>query len=306
MFVPINVHRFVEKAWTRGADAIILDLEDSIPLDQKENARAMVKDTIPIVGKGGADVIVRINHPMALAVKDVEASIWPGLVGIQYPKASAPEIRRLDEIIAEFEKKRGVRAGGIEILPLIETVDGIMNAYEIATCSPRIKAMGGGVNLDASLQIGAEPGPEDPYSIHRAADGHFPSVRAMMILAATAAGVQPMGTGSSARDIRDVEGTYKSAVLGRQMGYKGSTCIHPAQIEPLNRGFTPTPEEVEYARKVLKAFEEGLKRGTASVSLEGRMVDIPVAERAKKLIERAEAIAKFERKKSAAIEAAGD
>jgi len=121
MFVPINVPRFVEKAWTRGADAIILDLEDSVPLDQKESARALVKDTIPIVGKGGADVIVRINHPMDLAVKDVEASIWPGLAGVQYPKASTPEIRSLDEIIAGLEKKRGIRSGRIEILPLIES-----------------------------------------------------------------------------------------------------------------------------------------------------------------------------------------
>lgn len=304
MYVPINIPRFVERAWTRGADAIILDLEDSVPMDQKEAARSLVKNAIDKVGKAGAEVIVRINHPLEMAEKDLGASVWPGLTGVQYPKASAVEVSKIDEMMTALEEDRGLDDGGIEILPLIESAEGILNAYKIAISTPRIKSIGGGVNLDASLQIGAEPGPGDPAGIHRSAEEHFPSVKAMMILAATAAGVQPLGSGVGASDIRDVEGTYRSAVLGRQMGFKGSTCIHPAQVEPLNRGYTPSYNEVAYAKRVLEVFREGVRKGTASVSLDGRMVDIPVVERAKILISRAEAISQLEKMKSRALESA--
>jgi citrate lyase subunit beta/citryl-CoA lyase len=312
LFVPTNVPRFVEKAYTRKADCILLDLEDSIPLLEKEAARGLVKETIPVVGKGGADVFVRINHLLPMACKDVEASLWPGLHGIVYPKASMTEMVKLDKLIAELEEQRGLTQGSTEILPLIETAKGIIDALQIATSSPRIRAMAGGVNLDTCLEIGCEGGPEMPWGPAIVPSFWF-GVQEWIILACTAASIQPMGTGSMGKgpdgsvyslnefSYTDVESNFKAAVLGRQMGFKGTMCIHPAQIEPLNRGFTPTHDEVDWARRALKAFETGVKLRRASVPFEGRMIDIPVAERAKKLQARAERISKWERMKAEAF-----
>ncbi|UCH37953.1 MAG: hypothetical protein JSV76_01950, partial [Candidatus Bathyarchaeota archaeon] len=257
-------------------------------------------------------IFVRINHPMELATKDIEAIIWPGISGFMYPKASCEEIRELDALTETYERTRGITPGSLEIIPLIETAWGILHAYDVATSSPRIKAMAGGVGLDTSLEIGCEPGPEIPHGITMV-QGIWSSVRELLILACTAAKIQPMGLGGltrladgtviapTATGYRDAEGQYRSATLARQMGYKGTTTVHPATIEPLNNGFTPTAAEVEWAQKGLLAFHEGLQQNMASIAFEGRMFDIPAALRARQLIARAEAIAKWELMKKEAM-----
>lgn len=122
MIMPVNVSRFVEKAWTRGADAMVPDLEDSVALSQKNVARAMVRDAMPIAARGGADVLVRINKPFEMAIADLDASIWPGLDGIRFPKAeSAEEILILDRLIAEREIARYMPVGSVQICVVIET-----------------------------------------------------------------------------------------------------------------------------------------------------------------------------------------
>jgi citrate lyase subunit beta/citryl-CoA lyase len=312
LFVPITTDRFVAKAYMRNADCILLDLEDSIPPWDKEKARLLVKETIPVVGKGGAEIFVRINHPLEVAKKDVEAIVWPGIGGFMYPKASRDEICELATLTEKYERMRGITPGSLEIIPLIETAWGILHAYDVATSSPRIKAMAGGVGLDTSLEIGCEPGPEIPHGITMV-QGVWSSVRELLILACTAAKIQPMGLGGltrladgtviapTAEGYRDSEGQYRSAALARQMGFKGTTTVHPATIEPLNNGFTPTSAEVEWAQKGLSAFNEGLQQNMASIAFEGRMFDIPAALRARQLIARAEAIAHWEVKKEEAM-----
>jgi citrate lyase subunit beta/citryl-CoA lyase len=312
LFVPITTDRFVAKAYTRGADCILLDLEDSIPPWDKEKARLLVKKTIPVVGKGGAEIFVRINHPMELAKKDIEAIVWPGIDGFMYPKASRDEIRELDALTEKYERMRGITPRSLEIIPLIETAWGILHAYDVATSSTRIKAMAGGVGLDTSLEIGCEPGPDIPHGITMV-QGVWSSVRELLILACTAAKVQPMGLGGLTRladgtviapvagGYRDSEGQYRNAILARQMGFKGTTTVHPATIEPLNKGFTPTSAEIEWAHKGLIAFNEGLQQNMASIAFEGRMFDIPAALRARQLIARAEAIAQWDAMKGGAM-----
>jgi citrate lyase subunit beta/citryl-CoA lyase len=312
LFVPANNPRFVEKAYTRGADCILLDLEDSIPLTEKETARRLIKEIIPIAGKGGAEVFVRTNSPINMAIKDVEVITWPGLSGFVYPKASVAEIVTLDKMMTELEKRRGLSVGSLEIIPLIETAKGILDAYQIATCSSRIRAMTGGINLDTCLEIGCDGGPEMPWG-PTTVPSDWTGIREWMVIVCVAARIQPMGIGTIDKgpdgtlraleefSYTDIETNFRRAVLGRQMGYKGSLCIHPAQVEPTNRGFTPAPEEIDWAKKALKVFEEGVRTGKAAVPFEGRMVDIPVAERAKKLVRRAETIAKWDKMKADSI-----
>src|SRR5688500_5534170 len=147
--MPVVTRRFVDKAWRRGCDFIVLDLEDSVPLHLKAHARSLVKDAIPNVARGGAEVFVRINHDLVLA--DLEAVIWPGVRRVKYPKAeSAEEVRLLDTIITVLERERGIDAGTIEIDAAIETAVGVANVFEIAGASPRIREFGattGGYDL---------------------------------------------------------------------------------------------------------------------------------------------------------------
>lgn len=295
LIMPVNVPRFVEKAWTRGADGIILDLEDSVTPAQKNAARAMVRDAIPVAARGGADVLVRINKPFSMAVADLDASVWPGLTGIRFPKAEWPEeIRILDRLIAEREMARDMPVGSVQISVAVETALGLHNALEIATASPRVVAISLGAE-DFTLDMDVEPSP----------DGRELFLGKMqMLVVARLAGIQALGTMASMADFADTERVARLAREARQVGYKGSSCIHPAQVGPLNEGFSFSEEELAHARKVVAALEAAEAEGRDAVALEGKMVDIPVAERARRVLARAEAIARKEARKRAAVEAA--
>jgi hypothetical protein len=144
LILPVNVRRFVERAYTRGADAIVLDLEDSIPPSEKAVARTLVQESIGLAGKGGADVLVRINKPFELAVSDLDAAIWPGLAGIVFPKVeSALEVHIIDRLLAERELARGLPVGGIDLSILVESALGVQHMAEIACASPRTVALQG-------------------------------------------------------------------------------------------------------------------------------------------------------------------
>lgn len=290
LIFPVNIQRFVEKAYLRGADCIVMDLEDSVPDSEKESARTLIKDIIPIVGKGGGDVAVRINRPITQAIKDLEASIWPGLICISLPKVeSAAEVLKRVEIITDLERKRGLGLGTTQIAVAVETALGVIKAYEIASASPRIVTIGVGAE-DLTQEMGV------PTTI----EGHeLWYARSKVLMDAYAAGIQPMGlVGVEPFTWREPEKAYDAAVNSRKLGFKGAQSIHPAPIPYLNRGFSIPDEEVEYMRKALEAFEDGVRRGTASVNLNGRMIDVATAERCKKILERANAIADVERRKN--------
>jgi citrate lyase subunit beta / citryl-CoA lyase len=294
LFVPANMPKFVEKAWTRGADTILLDLEDSVALSQKNAARAVVKDDLPVVVKGGAEVMVRINKPFAMAVADLDACIWPGLAGVRFPKAeSGQEIRVLDLLIAERELARDIPRGTIQVHASIETALGLHNVQAIAAASPRL----------VSISFGAEDYARD-MEIEPSSDGRELFLGKMQILlAARLAGIQACGLMASIADFKDIERVVRLVREARSMGFKGSTCIHPAQVQPLNEGFSFTPEEIEHARKVIAALDAAEAEGRDSVAVDGKMVDIPVADRARRLLARAEAIARVETRKRSAMEA---
>ena len=292
LILPVNIPRFVEKAYLRGADAIVLDLEDSVPPAEKENARKLVRDSIPVAARGGAAVGVRINKDPSLLALDVDAAVYPGLEGITLPKAeSADEVRHLEALVGKKERERGIKLGQIQFSILIETPRGLLKAQEIAVASSRIESMSIG-SEDYCLELGVEP----------SADGlevFYPLSRVVTVCKSV--GIRPMGVLGSIAGFQDLEGFERAASRARQLGCEGASCIHPDQIEVLNRVFSPDPAKVEFARRAVQAFEEGLKRGTASVNLDGKMVDIPVYYRAKFILGRAEAIAAMEKRKAEAL-----
>ncbi len=297
LILPVNVPKYVEKAYARGADAIKLDMEDSVPVPEKAAARAMVRDAVRQCAKGGADVLVRINKPYALAVKDLDACVWPGLDGVHFPKAeSAREIVVLDRLIGELEHARGIPSGSVQLSIAIETALGLYNALSIALASPRITDIALGPE-DYTLDIGVEPS-QDGIELFYG--------KARMIVVARLAGIQPLGTMGSIADYRDLDGWAASVRRAHQMGYLGAACIHPAQVAPLNLNFSPSIAEVAAAKERLTAFEAAQADGRASVGVDGKMVDVPVAERARRILTRAAAIEAKEAKVRAAFAALGE
>jgi citrate lyase subunit beta/citryl-CoA lyase len=292
LILPVNIQRFVEKAYLRGADAVMLDLEDAVPLKEKENARRLIKNSLLLASRGGAEVLVRVNKDPGLLPEDLSASVYLGLNGITLPKVeSAEEVRSMEAQLAQLEAQRGLRAGAVGLDLLIETPRGILNLGEIVVASKRIKTVSLGPE-DYCLEIGVEPsseGIELSYAL------------STLVTVCKASGVKPMGVLGSIDEFRDLQKFEGAASRARQMGCEGASCIHPDQVEVLNRVFSPDPGKVEYARRVVEAFAEGLKRGTASVNVDGQMVDIPVYNRARLILHRAEAILEVERRKAEAL-----
>ncbi len=294
LIFPVNVQRFVDKAHLRGADCILMDLEDSVPESEKEAARGLVKASIPVVGKGGGDVAVRINRPIHQATLDLEASVWPGLTCVALPKVeSAEEVRVRSGLIEELERRRGIEAGTVQIAVAVETALGVVKGFEIASASPRI----------VTIQVGAEDMTQE-MGVQTSAEGReLWYARSKILTDAYAAGVQPLGlVGVEPFTWREPEKAYDAAVNSRNLGYKGAQSIHPAPIPFLNRGFSVPHEEAAFMRGALEAFEEGLVEGTASVSVDGRMIDIASAERCRRVLERAGAITEMDERKNGAME----
>ncbi len=292
LILPVNVRHFVEKAYTRGADAIVLDLEDSVPPQEKASARMLVRDSLALAGRGGAEVLVRVNNDPALLADDIDAVVHPGLDGLSIPKAeSAAQIRDIVARIDRLERARGLTPGHLRLSLAIETPRGLLVAEEIARSSDRIATMSIGVE-DYCLELGVEPSADGLELLYPVA--HLVSI-------CKAVGVQPTGLVGSIAGFRDLATFEQAALRARQLGCEGAGCIHPDQVTVLNRVFTPDPAKVEDARRVVEAFEEGVRRGTASVSLDGKMVDVPVYKRAQVVLARARAVADTERRKAEAL-----
>jgi len=291
LILPVNVPRFVDKAGLRGSDAVVLDLEDSVPAAEKAAARRLVRGALPIAGRGGAEVVVRLNNDPALLWDDVDASVHSGLDGLALPKAESPEqIHELVRRVEALERQRRLPPGHVRLSLAIETPRGLLRAEAIATASPRIATMGVGVE-DYCLELGVEPSPDGIELLY--AVSHVVAV-------CKVAGVQPTGLMGSIAGFRDLPAFERGADRARQLGCEGAGCIHPDQVEVLNRVFSPDPAKVDYARRVVDAFEDGVRRGTASVNLDGKMVDIPVYKRALVILGRARAVEEAERRKAEA------
>jgi citrate lyase subunit beta/citryl-CoA lyase len=289
MYVPVNVDKYVDKAHTRGADVIQLDVEDSVPPAEKDKARTLVEAAAKKVRRGGADVVVRINRPLSLAVRDLEHSICPDVDAIACTKVdSASHVRLLDELVTELEEKRGMPVGHTKFIAMVETADAFFRIHEIVRASERIVAtcIGG---EDFALDNNMQPTGEALF---------YPKQH--MIFAANSAGVMPIGFIDSVAGFGDWDKFRKMVRRSRDFGFMGAGCIHPGQVTIVNEEYTPTAEEVEYARKIIKLDQEAAASGRGSWSLDGKMIDIPIIVRAQKLIKRYDAIKARESKTLAA------
>ncbi len=273
LYVPANVERFVEAANRSGADGIQLDLEDAVAPSEKAAARRAVPAAAETVSRGGADVIVRINRPLSLALDDIEASVSPNVGTLALPKVmGADHIRLLSEAVAEAEARNGIVPGTTRFIVMIETAEAVARASEIAKADPRVIALTLG-GEDLASDLGVDPGADVLGAYHAA-----------VVAAAVAARVIPLGLVGSIAQFRDLDAFAATARRSREFGYRGAACIHPAQVPILNAAFTPKLEDVERAREIVAAYEAAHAAGAGAISLDGRMIDVPVAERARALI----------------------
>jgi citrate lyase subunit beta/citryl-CoA lyase len=280
LFVPVNVERFVAKAAERGADALQLDLEDSIAPAEKAGARRLVPEVAERLAGRGADIVVRVNRPWRLCVPDLEATVGPHVDAIALPKADdAAHVRYVAEILDELERERGLEPGRTKLIVMIETPEAFFRMVEIARASPRVVAMTLG-SEDFASAVGMEP----------AADGLYPP-KVQTVIAAAAAGVLPLGFIGTVADYRDLEAYRASVLRSRRVGFRGASCVHPSQVPILNETFGPTEAEIVYARGMVETYDKALAEGVGAVVYEGKMIDVPVVERARALLDWAERIA---------------
>jgi citrate lyase subunit beta/citryl-CoA lyase len=281
LYVPGNVPKFIDRAHERGADCVLVDLEDSVQPAQKPEARAMLPETMKKVARGGADVAVRINRPMRLAVQDIEAAVRPGLSALFITKTeSVQHLRLLDEVVTELEKERGLPVGAIGFGAMIEHPRALPHIDDIAEHGPRVISMMLG-GEDFALETGSVPGDETLELPKR-----------LVAFAAQAHGVNMFGILGTVADYSDPEAYKRSAERARRFGFSGGTCIHPGLVAALNDAFTPKADEVAYAKKLIEADKKAQAEGRGSFSVDGKMIDIPVIDRARKLLARHEAIEK--------------
>lgn len=279
LYVPTIQPRFIERAADRGADAIILDLEDSVPPAEKPRGRVALADAIKQVSRKGADVVVRCNRPIRELVKDLEVAVVPGVRALALPKIdSAPHICLIAEMIEELELERGLPVGAIGMMAMVETASAFFRMHEIAAAHPRIVSLGLG-SEDFTMSVDMAPEAEGLF---------YPKQQS--VIAARAAGILPLGFVGSIADISDLVAFRATIRRSRRLGFSGASCVHPSQIQILNEEFSPAAADVDYARRMLQCWDETLAKGLGAVNFEGKMIDIPIVERARNLLARHDAI----------------
>jgi citrate lyase subunit beta/citryl-CoA lyase len=270
LYVPASSERFLAKAHERGADAIILDLEDAVAPQEKARACDGLKDAVPAVGRNGAMVFVRINAvSTGLAFDDADAACRAGAFGLFVAKVQSPaELKRIDELLDVTE--RGVaRERPMALVPMLEDPGAVLDARAIAAASRRTFALVSG-SEDMATAMGGEPTPE----VLR-----LPKL--LVHLAAKAAGLTSFGMLRTVADFADAEAVMASAREARTFGFDGASCIHPSVVLILNAAFSPTSEEINRARRMVADFEAAKAKGDGAFLFDGKMVDEPVVARAK-------------------------
>ena len=272
LYVPASSERFLAKAHERGADAIILDLEDAVAPQEKARARAALADAVPAVGRNGATVFVRINAvATGLAFDDADAACRAGAFGLFVAKVQAPaELARLDELLDVTERE--VARERMALVPMLEDPGAVLDARAIAAASRRTFALVSG-SEDMATAMGAEPTPE----VLR-----LPKL--LVHLAAKAAGLVSFGMLRTVADFQDAEAVAASAREARAFGFDGASCIHPSVVPILNAAFTPTAAELDRARRMVEAFAAAKAKGEGAFRFEDKMVDEPVVARARALL----------------------
>ena len=285
LFAPGNRPRMLQKVGHCGADAVILDLEDAVPISEKEATREAVRDAVGAIDT--CPVYIRINPLEAAAgfsqpigEADLAAIVRPGLAGIILPKAESPDdLRRADRLLQGLESQHGLTQGDIDVIPIIETALAIQRAYDIAASGTRVKRLAFGAG-DFTRDIGVSWSRREIESQH---------ARSTLVIASRAAGLEPP-LDTVWVDLRDERGLVRSTRTARQLGFQGKMAIHPGQVEPINSVFSPTDAEVAHATRVVDAFAQAEAGGLASIQLDGQFIDYPIVESARRVLAMAAAI----------------
>ncbi len=280
LFLPGNTPNILQNGDALGADAVIFDLEDAVAPDQKDAARILVRNTMTYLDFSKVEIIVRINSvDTDFWKKDLDTIVplKPSL--IMPPKCScAQDVLTVDAYLSVLEEKLGFAPNTIRLIPLIETALGVENAYQIASCTKRVAAIFlGGEDLTADLQCKRT---KESQEIEYA--------RSRMVCAARAAGVDVYDTPFT--DVNDDEGIRIDAEKAKSLGFTGKSSISPRHVPVINEVFSPSQRDIEYAYEVMEAIRRGKEEGRGAVALRGKMIDAPVVNRAKRVIETAEAL----------------
>ncbi len=283
LFVPGNRQRMLERAPTAAADAIVVDLEDAVPIGEKREARKLVRSMLPALVGDGRSVFVRVNSIKTTRTRaDLLEVVRPGLAGIIHPKSEHPQdLRDLDVLLREAEVRNKVRPGDIAVIPLIETPKGILRCDDIARAIDRIAALSfGGEDYATALGV-----PRSGEALAYA--------RGLLVTVAAAHGLAAIDTPYPTID--DDSGLAREAKLAAAMGFCGKYVIHPGQIAIVNKAFSPTADEIALAQRIIEAARRAEKAKKGVVALDGKMVDAPIIERARRVLAVAERITSSKR-----------
>ncbi len=273
LFVPGNNLRFLEKAKTLSADIVCFDLEDSVPFEEKKSARNIIKGELGRRTDYQSEIYVRTNSlTSGLIGDDLTAIVQKGIDGIVIPKVNnASEIKKIEKVLTNLEKKRKLKP--VELMASIESTEGVVNAYSIASASNRVSSLIFGV-FDLLNDLGIE------YT--KQAEG-AKYARAKIPIDARAAGKYALD--AIWQDLNDEPGLEQDCTMARNLGYTGKTIIHPNQIQTTHRIFYPTSSEVEWAKKVIDAYVSAKKKKKGATKLEGKMIDEVHFKRAQTLLQ---------------------
>ena len=276
MFVPGHQQRMIDKAYGLKLDVAMFDLEDGVPPGEKDTARTMMRETL---ARPSPEMLrfVRIHPAGTEAIEaDLPAVIQPGLDGLTLTKVNCPEdVSQVSAILDEREERAGLRQGSVRLLATIESARGLIQAAAIAAACPRLVGLMFGAE-DFAMDLGM-------FNVRQGEAGDFLYARSALVVAAASEGLQAIDRVYT--EIRNPVGLEQDTRLARDLGFTGKALIHPAQIEVVEKVFRPTDAEVEYARRVVEAFEAAEANGAGAVALDGQMVDLPVVERARRVLQ---------------------
>ncbi|MDQ2734664.1 MAG: CoA ester lyase [Pseudomonadota bacterium] len=275
LFVPAHIDKFVAKAHERGADACILDLEDSVPFNEKAMARQCIQAAARRIAVHGTAVLVRINQPWALTEPDLDSAVGQYVSAIVVPKVDDGDIvgkvaARLDQL----EGQLGIAVGHTGLIAQIEDVQALPHLDEIARSSPRLIGMILG-SEDFSASAGMAPTPQALLLPNQ-----------LVLFACRRAGILPFGFAGSIADFADSLQFREQIRQARQLGFVGAFCIHPSQVLVMNEEFAPSTDELAHARGAIAAFEAAVRDGRGAAEYRGKMIDLPVVARAQELLRR--------------------
>jgi len=280
MFVPGSNPSMVKDAYIYGADSIMFDLEDAVAVTEKDSARFLVYNALKTIDYGNTEIVVRINGlDTPFGRDDIEAMVRAGVDVIRLPKTERKEdLQAVEEVIEEVERKIGREIGSTKMMAAVESPIGVINAYEICKATSRLIA----------IALGAEDYVTN-MKTKRYADGmELLGARTQIVIAARAAGIYAVDTVYT--DVDNEEGFRREVELIKQLGFDGKSVINPRQIKPVHEIYSPSPEEIKKSINVKNAAKEAEKKGLGVISLNGKMIDKPIVDRALRVLQLATAV----------------